>query len=184
MRQTIEKARVALRYRTIVCIGVGVAIFVALAACGISGNSRVEDNSPATPKPQPPTPQALSAHVIENPAQPKEPEDLWTKAELEAMALTLAGECYDDKEQDKRKVCEVILNRVSSDEFPDSILDVITAPNQFNGYWTQSRPVSENDYEVAEQALWNWYDNDCEPLSQWLFFTAGENRENEFRDEF
>ena len=101
------------------------------------------------------------------------------------MASILAGECYDDKEQDKRLVCEVILNRVSAGNFGgDTVLAVVSAPNQFNGYWRQLRPVSENDYEIAEQALADWYAGGCEPLSEFLYFKAGENRENSFRSEY
>lgn len=100
------------------------------------------------------------------------------------MALTLAGECYDDKALDKQLVCEVILNRVSNGGFGDTILGVITAPHQFDGYWQQSRPVSDDDREIAAQALEDWYENDCEALSEYLFFEAGDNRENEFREEF
>jgi len=115
----------------------------------------------------------------------EEPEPLsWMDAELEAMALTLAGECYDENERDKRLVCEVILNRVSDGSFGDSIIEVLTAENQFEGYWTQSRPVSANDYEVSEQALRDWYDNGCEALSEYIFFCAGDNHENIFRSEF
>lgn len=87
-------------------------------------------------------------------------------------------------ETDKRLVCEVILNRVSAEGFGDTVVDVVSAPNQFNGYWNQSRPVSENDYAVAEQALKDWYENDCEALSDYLFFNAGDGRENSFRKEF
>ncbi len=108
----------------------------------------------------------------------------WTPDELWIMALTLAGECYDDKENDKRLVCEVILNRVSDGRFGDTIYDVLSAENQFDGYWHQSRPVSDNDLDVAIQALTDWYANDCKPLSKYLFFTAGENRENVFRETF
>lgn len=108
----------------------------------------------------------------------------WSEEDVEAMVLTLAGECYDDKPDDKRLVCEVILNRVSSDGFDDTIYGVLTAPNQFDGYWSQSRAVSENDYDIVMQALKDWYGGDCQPLSQWLFFEAGNNRENEFREEF
>ena len=49
------------------------------------------------------------------------------------MALTLAGECYDHKTQDKRRVCEVVLNRVSDGRFGSSIMEVLTAKNQFAG---------------------------------------------------
>ena len=75
-------------------------------------------------------------------------EPLWTEQEVQAIALTLAGECYDDKEWDKRRVCEVILNRVS------------------------------------EQALADWYANGCKALSDYLYFCAGENRENVFRSKY
>lgn len=100
------------------------------------------------------------------------------------MALTLAGECYDDKEMDKRRVCEVILNRVSDGSWGDTVLEVIACGSQFNGYWKQSRPVTESDLEIAEQALADWYANGCEALSDYLYFCAGNNRENIFREEY
>lgn len=111
-------------------------------------------------------------------------EPSYTQGELDAMALTLAGECYDDKVQDKRLVCEVILNRVSNGNFGCSVIDVVSAKGQFNGYWVQAREVSDNDYAVAAAALDDWYDNNCEALSEYLFFSAGSNHENEFREDF
>ena len=108
----------------------------------------------------------------------------WSETEVDAMAKTLAGECYDNKKADKRKVCEVILNRVSSDKFANTILEVLETPGAFNGYWKQSRPVSENDRAVARQALQDWYDNGCKPLSELLFFSKGLNHENVFRSEY
>lgn len=123
------------------------------------------------------TPQAESEQEVA--------EKPWSEEDVEAIVLTLAGECYDDKTEDKRLVCEVILNRVSAGNFGgDTVLEVVSAPNQFDGYWLQSRPVSENDYEVAETALADWYDIGCQPLSNLLFFEAGENRENVFRSEY
>lgn len=107
----------------------------------------------------------------------------YSDEDVEALVLTLAGECYDDKPHDKRLVCEVVLNRVSKG-FGDTVLEVVSAPNQFKGYWRQSRPVTENDYEVAIQALEDWYDNNCEALSNYLYFCAGENRENVFREDY
>lgn len=108
----------------------------------------------------------------------------WNKDELHAIARTLAGECYDDKELDKRHVCEVILNRVSNSKFANTILEVLTTPGAFNGYWRQSRPISKNDYAIAEKALQDWYDSGCNPLSEWLFFSKGRKRENIFRSDF
>ena len=108
----------------------------------------------------------------------------YTDEDVEAMALTLAGECYDDKTQDKRLVCEVILNRVSSGNFGDTPYEVCSAPYQFNGYESQSRSVTENDYEIVYQALTDWHDNEYQALSNLLYFSAGDNRENVFREEY
>lgn len=108
----------------------------------------------------------------------------WTESDLQAIVRTLTGECYDDKEDDKRRVCEVILNRVSAGGFGDTILEVVTAENQFDGYWNPLREASENDLVVAEQTLKDWYENECKMLSEYLFFNAGDNRENEFRSKF
>lgn len=114
--------------------------------------------------------------------QIEEPEDvkMFSDEEVQAIARTLAGECYDDKIEDKRKVVEVILNRVSNEKFGNTVLEVVSAKGQFCGYWKQSRPISESDIQIAEETLDRWYTNDCKALSDYLFFCAGPNRENIF----
>lgn len=112
--------------------------------------------------------------------EPQPQQQLWTDSERYAMAKTLAGECYDDKPHDKRLVCEVILNRVSDERFEDTIIDVLETPHAFQGYWAQSRQITEDDLQIAEQAIADWYANDCEPLSDIRFFSAGDGRENQF----
>ena len=108
----------------------------------------------------------------------------FTDEEVEAIAKTLAGECYDDKLNDKRLVVEVILNRVSDGRFGESVIEVVSAKGQFNGYWKQSRPVSDSDIRIAKETLREWYENDCKKLSEYLFFYAGPNRENVFRTQY
>lgn len=152
------------------------AACVALTACSSKDGKE--------PEPSPTYNIELSRTLVIVLAEPVPTEKPWTDEEVEAIALTLAGECYEDKKQDKRRVCEVILNRVSSDEFGDTVISVITKSSQFQGYWKQPRPVSDDDREVAEQALKDWYGIGCAPLSEYLYFEAGENRENEFRKEF
>ena len=100
---------------------------------------------------------------------------------MEAIARTLSGECYNDKPNDKRLVAEVILNQVSSDQWGDTVLAVVTEKYQFHGYWHPAREITENDREIAIQALCDWYTGGCKPLSDYLFFEAGPNRENVFR---
>lgn len=116
--------------------------------------------------------------------EPVVKEKLYTDEEVDLITQTLAGECYDDKLKDKRLVVEVILNRVSNGKFGDSVFEVVTAKGQFAGYWKQSRPVSESDIRIAEETLSEWYANDCEALSGYLFFCSGPNRENVFRSEY
>ena len=108
------------------------------------------------------------------------PAQQWSYDDVHAIARTLAGECYEDMPQDKRLVCEVILNRVSDDRFANTITDVLETPNAFNGYWHPSRGITENDRHIAEQALADWYANDCQPLSDIRFFCSGEGRTNYF----
>ena len=122
------------------------------------------------------TPTNVSYHV-EEPIVETEP---FTDEEVEAIAKTLAGECYDDKLNDKRLVAEVILNRASDGRFGESVIEVVSAKGQFIGYWKQSRPVSDSDIEIAKETLREWYENSCEKLSEYLFFHSGPNRENVF----
>ena len=123
--------------------------------------------------------------VEESPAPIPSPEVLlYSEKELNAIVQTLVGECYDDKLTDKRLVVEVILNRVSDGRFGDTVLEVVTAKGQFAGYWAQSRPISESDIQIAKEALTEWYNNDCQKLSDYLYFCSGPNRENIFRTNF
>jgi len=130
----------------------------------------------------------VEEHIIEmEPIIETEPiveTEPFTDEEVEAIAKTLAGECYDDKLNDKRLVAEVILNRVSDGRFGESVIEVVSAKGQFIGYWKQSRPISDSDIEIAKETLREWYENGCEKLSEYLFFHSGPNRENVFRTQY
>jgi len=123
----------------------------------------------------------VSYHIEESIIETEQP---FTDEEVEAIAKTLAGECYDDKLNDKRLVVEVILNRVSDGRFGESVIEVVSAKGQFIGYWKQSRPVSDSDIKIAKETLREWYKNGCKKLSEYLFFCAGPNRENVFRTQY
>lgn len=145
------------------------------------GDSTLEDITPLPPSIAPdPTPSPTPAPTPEPTPEP----DPWTAEEVEAIARTLSGECYEDKPQDKRLVAEVILNRVTDGYWGDTVIEVITARGQFHGYWQPSRDITDNDREIAIQALRDWYTNGCAALSEYLFFEAGPNRENVFRKTF
>ena len=113
------------------------------------------------------------------PEQQIDSTPLYEAEELEAVARVLSGECYDDEIEDKQNVVWVICNRVSDGRFGDGIIDVITKPDQFMGYWAQGREISESDYTVAEQVL-NDYFNGVEPPHDYLYFTGGTGKTNNF----
>ena len=159
------------------------ACLVLLAGCakepGIVAVEPPERAATATVTTEQPTPTETPTPTPE--AATPAPEltvapDPWTSEEVEAIARTLSGECYDDK-----LVAEVILNRVSAGRWGDTVIEVVTAKSQFHGYWKPGRDISDTDREIATQALRDWYANDCAALSEYLFFEAGPNRENVFR---
>ena len=99
------------------------------------------------------------------------------------MALTLAGECYENQPQDKRNVAWVICNRVADGRFGKGVVGVVSSTKhgvQFSGYWKKSRPISENDLEIAEEVLAAYYAGK-EPIHDYLYFTGGTGVTNNFK---
>ena len=105
------------------------------------------------------------------------------EADIAAIARTLSGECWEHNTADKRGVAEVILNRVSKG-YGSTVTDVVTAPNQFMGYYNQSRPTSEDDWAVATQVVEDWYANDQQAFSNYLYFGADGGYGNNFRETY
>lgn len=168
--------------------GIAVLCLVFLAGCArepVTVTIKPPEKAPVevmTPAPtETPTPTPEPATPAPEPTVTPDP---WTADDVEALARTLSGECYDDKPEDKRLVAEVVLNRVSDGRWGDTVIEVVTAKGQFHGYWKPSRDISDSDTEIAIQALRDWYANDCAALSEYLFFEAGPNRENVFRKTF
>lgn len=159
-------------------------VFIALACVFLVGACSPTPNAP-TPTQEvlvlsvPPLAQSTAPAPTLTPLQ-----DPWTEEEVEAIARTLSGECYEDKPHDKRLVAEVILNRTSDGRWGNTVTEVVTAKSQFHGYWKPSRDISGNDREIATTALCDWYANDQQALSDYLFFEAGPNRENIFRQTY
>ena len=66
----------------------------------------------------------------------------YTDAEIELMARTVMSIAGSLSYEDKQKVVKVILNRLYSDKYPNTILDVIYQPNQFT--------TSINGHEISQ----------------------------------
>jgi hypothetical protein len=123
-----------------------------------------------------------SAQTSKEPS-PESAAPLVPEYEVELVAKTLRGECYDDQPDDKREVVKVICNRVAVSGFGGSIEAVVTAKGQFYGYRPGNEPTA-NDYAVAREVLEQWYGNGCRQMSEYLFFSSGGGHKNIFRKEW
>ena len=76
---------------------------------------------------------------------------------LELMALVIEAEAANQGMYGKQLVADVILNRVDSDEFPDSITKVLLQPNAFSTVWDgaayRAEPTQETYDAIAAELL-------------------------------
>ena len=120
----------------------------------------------------------------------KEPtyEMYYTDADVVAIAKMLYGESRGCSIDNQQKAVWCVLNRVDADGFPDTIIGVLSQPNQFHGYST-AFPVWEDLTAVAEDVLTRWSLEkqgvavNRELPKSFLYFT-GTGRENIFREAY
>lgn len=90
---------------------------------------------------------------------------------LEILAICVEAEAGNQDLYGKRLVVDVILNRVDSDRFPDTIEGVISQKYQFTTYWDGSMgrvdEPSPETFEAVKMELESRTDDSI------LFFTAG-----------
>jgi N-acetylmuramoyl-L-alanine amidase len=99
--------------------------------------------------------------------------------EIEAMAHVVYGEARGESYQGKVAVAAVILNRVDSDDFPDSVHDVIFQRNAFTAVNDGQYNLQPNDaaYHAVKDAMLGWdpsygsvyYYNPKLATDQWIF---------------
>lgn len=110
------------------------------------------------------------------PPEPYEPDP----AEVTALAKTLYGECRGCSELQQRAVAWTIFNRVDSEQFPDTVIEVITQPSQFFGY-RESFPVTDELYDLAYDCLVDWHNGEDRVLEPDFLYFTGNGRINIFR---
>lgn len=80
----------------------------------------------------------------------------YTDTEFEMMCYVVSAEVGNCDEKSKLAVANVIINRVKSDIFPDTLYGVLTAPKQFtavNCYYNRTNTPNENTIECVKRAL-------------------------------
>ena len=115
-------------------------------------------------------------------------EMYYTQDDVIAIAKMLYGESRGCSIDNQQKAVWCVLNRVDADGFPDTIIGVLSQPNQFHGYST-AFPVWDELTAVAEDVLTRWSLEkqgvavNRELPKSYLYFT-GTGRENIFREGF
>ena len=82
----------------------------------------------------------------------------FTDADVDALAKTLWGEARGiESDMEKAAVVWCVLNRVDDESglFPDTIVEVVTAPYQFDGY-AADNPVEEHLEWLVKDVLIRW----------------------------
>ena len=94
----------------------------------------------------------------------------YSEYEIYELAKIVMCEAEGESQECKEYICQVILNRVNSDSFPDTIHDVIFDGYQFtptfDGRWERVEP-NQDCYNAVYTVL-----NASEPLTDALYFEA------------
>ena len=101
-----------------------------------------EETSEPEPEPEP------------EPAAYQEIADVITDDEIEMLARLLFLEAGNQSIEGQRAVIEVVFNRLLSDEFPNTLNDVVYAENQFSpAHLIPSTTPTDEQYEVIQIVL-------------------------------
>lgn len=87
-----------------------------------------------------------SIHVTELTGEDLAEENYW--GELELLAAVVEAEAGNQDMTGKRLVVDVVLNRVDSPLFPDTITEVLEQPGQFSTMWNGA--VEDAGYHMQE----------------------------------
>lgn len=76
-----------------------------------------------------------------------------TEEEIELIALLTMAEAEGESEYGKRLVIDTILNRVDSDQFPDTVYGVVYQKGQFTSMWNGRSNKVEATPEVIQLVM-------------------------------
>ncbi len=100
-----------------------------------------------------------AGEVEEEPGRYDSVAETITDEEMGLLALTIYHEARGESEECQKACCEVILNRVLDERFPDTVKEVLYAPGQFStAKLLTTQPVKEPAalaaaFQVAEDTL-------------------------------
>lgn len=102
------------------------------------------------------TPTEVPTEVAEDPKKNYQKGNYFSEDELNLFAATVEAEAGNQGEQGMRYVADVILNRLDSEDWPDTITGVVTQHGQFAVYpkaiWKHMPPADETKRICLEEA--------------------------------
>lgn len=117
---------------------------------------------------------AAGQRIVDWPELPWEPDP----EDVALISRTIWGETRGCCEAEQRAQAWCILNRVDDPRFPATIRDVVTAPNQFQGY-SANNPM-EPFAELAREILILWHAGERE-IPEDMVFCSGDGKHQTFR---
>ncbi|MCD8195929.1 MAG: cell wall hydrolase [Lachnospiraceae bacterium] len=119
-----------------------------------------------------------------------EESHIYTTADAEMLARLLYGEARGvASETERAAVVWCVLNRVDSDEFPDTISGVVLQAYQFGGY-SSTAPIDSALLALAEDVLARWEtekktgEDAGRVLPKEYTYFSGDGSRNHFRDAY
>lgn len=116
-------------------------------------------------------------YLANPPAEAWEPSD----TDIAYVSRTVWGEVRGCDYIEQRAQVWCILNRVDDPRWPDTIAEVVLAPNQFQGY-SINNPV-EPFWDLAREILIMWHNGDREIPAD-MCFCSGKNGHQIFRTDW
>lgn len=97
------------------------------------------------------------------------------------LANVAWGEARGCSVTEQAAVMWCVLNRVDSSVFPDSVKEVVTQPNQFDGY-SENNPITSNLLGLANDVMtyWDSKDNSGRVLPEEYLYFLGDGSHNYF----
>lgn len=77
----------------------------------------------------------------------------YTEEELDLLARCVRAEGETESFETKKKIASVVMNRVDSDLFPDTIREVIYSPKQFSVTFEYIKGIAMIDYPDDEESI-------------------------------
>ncbi|MCL1882132.1 MAG: cell wall hydrolase, partial [Defluviitaleaceae bacterium] len=131
--------------------------------------------------------EALPAPINYNPPSANRPSATFTDFEMNALCKMVEAEAVGEDDLGQRLVVHVILNRLASQAFPQNLLEVLFAPNQFSPVRDGSFNRAASDERVRKNVLAALSEPDLSQGAMWFNGThiratswAGQNRTHIF----